>query len=350
MCVLAVAAWAVWRYWLPAVRFPLTDIFLARQIERKFPELHERLAGAMAFLNEPNNAPGAGSAQLRRTVIHETTEDALRLPMTNILQARPVWLAVGAAALVVAASAALAATHPDAARIGTARLAKPWGDDSWPQTNRLKFVDPVKRLAYGHRFRADVVDESGQELAGDVVLLTRRLEEDAPIERTVMRFEGGSWSAERAKVTHDFAYRAVGGDDRAMPWTEVKVVEPPIVQEIQWKVLYPAYADWKPLETGPRPGDQNVFTTALPAGSKLEARGRTNKPLKSAVLRLEGDEALTAVLTPDRLGFTLSTADGNVWNPARARLTAGNSSATTALPAATIYGVNFSSKPIRLLG
>jgi hypothetical protein len=317
ICVAAVLGWAVWRYWLPAVRFPLSDIFLARQIERKFPELHERLAGAVAFLNEPAEAPGAGSAQLRRTVIHETTEDALRLPTFDILRSRPVWLAFGTALVVVAATAALGVAHQEAARIAAARLLKPWGDDAWPQTNRLKFVDPARRIAYGHRFLAEVVDESGQELAGDVVLLTRRLDDDSPIERTVMRFEGGSWSAERAKVTHDFAYRAVGGDDRSMPWRELKVVEPPLVQEIQWEATYPAYVDWKPLDTGPRPGDQNVLASSFPAGIVLEARGRTNKPLKSATLQLDGDEKLAATLSDDRLGFSLAVESGNAWKPLR---------------------------------
>ena len=319
LAVALVFAWTFWRYFLPSICFRLDDIFLARQIERRFPELHERLAGAVAFLHEPMDSPSSGSQQLRRRVIHETTEDALRLPLTEISRTRPVVLAVCAAAVVVAATLALSAAHNESACIAAARLLKPWGDDAWPQTNKLKVVDPVARLAYGHRFRAEVVDESGEAIDGDVTLLFRRQDPDAPIERMLMRPEAGSWSVERSKVTHDFSYRVIGGDDRSMPWFDVQVVEPPVVREIQWKVEFPAYAQWQPLDTGKRPGDQNVFNSALPAGSVLEAAARTNKPIRSAVLKLDGDQILPGKVSDDRLGFTLSAKEGNAWKVAKSQ-------------------------------
>ncbi len=308
---------AVWRYWLPAVRFPLSDIFLARQIERRFPELHERLAGAVAFLNEPAEAPGAGSAQLRRTVIHETTEDALRFTDVRYSPLPP-----GVARFRHGAGRRRGhggpRRHPS--RDGPHRRGSPaenLGDDAWPQTNRLKFVDPARRIAYGHRFLAEVSMSRAKNLRGTSSCSRVGSKRIRRSSGRLCGFEGGSWSAERAKVTHDFAYRAMGGDDRSMPWRELKVVEPPVVQEIQWEATYPAYVDWKPLETGPRPGDQNVLTSSFPAGTVLEARGRTNKPLKSATLQLDGDERLAATLTDDRLGFALSVESGNAWKPLR---------------------------------
>lgn len=320
LAVALVVGWCVWRYLIPAVRFPLDDIFLARRVEQKFPELHERLAGAVAFLKIPDDALRAGSIQLRKTVIHETTQDALPLPFGTVFRRKPIVYAVGSAVFVCIAAAALWATHPELARIASLRLLNPWGDDAWPQTNHLKVVDPVEQVAFGHRFRVDVVDEHDADVEGDVVVFFRRLNDDSSAaERVVMRPDGRGWTAERAKSTYDFAYRAVGGDDRSMSWREVRVVEAPELQQVRWKVNYPPYARWNAFDTGPKPADQVLLSAPVPAGSTLEVWARSNKPLRSAQLKIDGAEPLTAKLDDDKRGFSLTSAGGNTWQVAKSQ-------------------------------
>lgn len=317
VAVLGVVAWAVWRYWLPAYRTELSDVFLARQIERKFPILHERLAGSVAFLRTRDDDPSAGSAELRRTMIHQTTQDAMRLPLGEVVRIRPIVAAVFAALVVGAAVVGIALWRPQVSSIAVNRLLMPWGGEAWPQTNHLKFVNPVKRIAYGHRFRAEAIDADGAEIDGDVTILYRRGAENSVPERASMHFEAGVWSAERERVTQDFSYRAIGGDDRAMPWVDVQVVEPATVREVRWKVTYPEYVRWKPLDTGPLAAERPALTHPLPAGATLELWARSNKPLASAVIRSEGSPAVTATMDADRLGFSLTLAAGNAWKAAK---------------------------------
>src|SRR5688572_13539458 len=86
--LVAVAAWSVYRFLLPAVMTRLGDVQLAMRIERRFPGLNDRLASTMQFLREPEDAPQAGSAALRRAVIVETTAEVEELDLAEVTRPR----------------------------------------------------------------------------------------------------------------------------------------------------------------------------------------------------------------------------------------------------------------------
>lgn len=313
----AVAAAACYRFFRPIVEARLSDVFIARQIERRFPELHERLAGAVAFLHAPDDDAAAGSPQLRRAVIHETTQEALPLPLSGVVRLRPIVVPLVFAALGLTAVAGLYLADRTSASIALRRLALPLGDASWPQVNRLKVLNPVQRLPAGGRLKVDVVDAAGAEIDGEVKLLVRNSSDGEP-ESLPMQLQAGAWSAERKNVTADFAYRAVGGDDRSMPWIEVQVVDPPAVREVEWSYRYPEYAAWKTFASGPRPGDALVQLAPVPVGTTIEFHVRTNKPVREARLVVgAGEVPQPAVLDADRLGFALTAENKNAWLAAR---------------------------------
>ena len=313
LAAVAAVGWAAYRYLLPLVQAKLGDVFLARQIERKFPELRERLSGAVAFLRSADDDPEAGSPALRRAVIHETTQDVLPLPLKQVIQLRPIFLPLAFAAVVVAAVAGLYVADRASASIALQRLAMPWGGAAWPQTYHLKFLNPPTRLASGSRFRAELVEADGAEIPGDVMLQIRRGPNAEP-EELRMSPQGGVYSVDQGEVTADFAFRAVGGDDRLMSWHEVQVVDPPVVREIRWSYRYPDYAHWTPLVGELRPIEALSSAAAVPAGTTVEFAARTNKPLREARLVIgNGATTINATLDADRLGFSLSAAGGNAW-------------------------------------
>src|SRR5689334_18266547 len=57
---LAAFGFAVYKFFAPLATAKISDIFVARQMERRFPELRERLAGAVAFLQTADDDPAAG--------------------------------------------------------------------------------------------------------------------------------------------------------------------------------------------------------------------------------------------------------------------------------------------------
>src|SRR5262245_61945037 len=50
LAVAALGGWAAWRYLIPVLQRRLTDAAVARQIERRFPQLNDRLASTINFL------------------------------------------------------------------------------------------------------------------------------------------------------------------------------------------------------------------------------------------------------------------------------------------------------------
>lgn len=317
LAALAAIGWAVYRFVLPLTRTTLDDVFLARQIERSHPVLHERLSGAVAFLNAADDDAFAGSSTLRRTVIHETTTDFMPLPTTQVVTWRPVVVPLVIAAVVFAAAGGLYFANRQVANIALLRLALPLGSTAWPQTNHLKLVNPIERVAVGSRFRAEVVDADGNDIPGGVTLLIRNSADAAPEPRS-MHLQGGSYVAERERIVSDFAYRAVGGDDRSMPWVDVRVVDPPAVQQIRWRYVFPDYVRWTPFDSEMRPSDALAQAAPVPSGTTIEFFARTNKPLLKATLVVGAvGNKFDASLDADRSGFSFTVDGANPWRTTR---------------------------------
>src|SRR4029078_3803878 len=98
----------------PVARFRPTLVATARRIEQRFPVLGERLSSAIAFLGQPENAPTAGSPDLRRAVIAEADAPSSGLNFQEVLDVRPLRRAGLAAGLTLALAAVLAIAFPAA--------------------------------------------------------------------------------------------------------------------------------------------------------------------------------------------------------------------------------------------
>src|SRR5207248_1941411 len=120
----------------------------------------------------------------------------------------------GAAAL----AAGLSLIDPSAAGLAIARLAMPWRDLAWPRQHELAFLQPPERLAKGDDLELTLMDRRGP-LPEDTELLVRH---ETPsgwrTEVRPMKPVGDRVIFRLDNVTHDFQYRAHGGDDNAMPW------------------------------------------------------------------------------------------------------------------------------------
>jgi len=305
--VLATAVWlgvsaaTAWRALYLPLRVPLGDVDLARQLQQRFPALGDHLASAVEFLRLREDDPGAGSAALRRAVIHRTAAVAERLDFADALEPRPVrrvLVAAGAIALIVAA---IGLAAPAAARTAVVRLLDPLGNIPWPQKYHLVVRNPVERLARGQVFEVEVADADGKPLPPQVRIFYR-IETPGGIveEEELMRRFGQAAVARREVVQYPFSYRAEGGDDRAMPWHRVEVLDPPELHSLEIMVIPPAYT-----RQAAAPGQRNLRVLA---GSRLEIAALATKELAAAALCLEDGQQIAATLEPDGLRFSLGKA------------------------------------------
>ncbi|MCR4412845.1 MAG: hypothetical protein NUV77_10530 [Thermoguttaceae bacterium] len=296
LTLLAVIAGTAYRCLYQPLRVALSDVELARHVQRRFPELGDSLATSVEFLRQREDDPAAGSLALRRAVVHRTTAESEKLDFLDVLQRRPARRAAMGAAMAVGVAALVSLLAPTGSRTALARLVAPWSDTAWPQVTHLAVREPVARIARGQTFEVAVVDAEGEDLPHEVRIMYRLDTPAGPIhESEPMRREGDAMVARRENVQRSFSYRAEGGDDRSMPWHRVEVLDPPEIQSLEITLDPPAYSGW------PRaPSGKNLRALV---GTRVRIAATVTKELVSATVCLDDGRELPASVAPDGLSF-----------------------------------------------
>jgi len=305
ICTAACAGAVIWsfrRFVRPAFRQAFADVEVAQKVERYFPQLDGRLASSVEFLNEEPRRQPADSAVLRGAVISEAEHLVRGLDLLAcldwsttrraILMLLPLVLLIGAVFALDFGSAALAAR----------RLATPWSNVAWPTWNSLEFAVAPRRIAMGQDFAVTVLDRHGRLPADATMQYWFEGDSEDEIESKPMQVADGRAVQTRRNVTRSFRYRAVGGDDGAMQWISLEVVEAPTVQSLQIQVSAPAH-------TGIAEVQSSGGALRVIEGSSLTIKGRADRAISAARWHIEaGDQmhATAARLEPDRQTFTIS--------------------------------------------
>lgn len=307
LMVLAAAAWSAWRFLWPALRYQPGDVDTARRIERRFPHLRDRLSSAVAFLNEPEDDPRAGSAALRRAVVAETEARVEQVDLQEAIEPRPARKAALAALAVVAGLAMLWALDPASAALAARRLVMPWSREAWPLWNNLAFEDAPRRIAKGENFEVELIDKNNRLPDEVQIQFWYEGDEAGEIQTEPMKLLGEKMIARRENVTRPFRYRAVGGDDHTMPWIPLAVLEPPQVSSLEILLHPPAYTGW--------PVEQSGLNIRALEGTRVEMRAVSDKPLSAArlVIDAEEDQEIPLTLTRAGHGFELRSDSQPSW-------------------------------------
>ncbi len=295
-----------WKLVVPALRLRPSLVATARRIERRFPELGERLSTAVAFLHEAADEPAAGSSELRRAVVAEAEASVANMNLSTALDGRASTRALTSGGIAFLIAVILAVIDPATMGLALSRMIAPWRNLPWPRKHELLFVNAPSRLAKGEDFQALIVDR-GSVLPDDLeVQIRQRGAAGAAIESRHIQAIGRETVFRLNNVTSAMEYRARGGDDNTMPWQEIVLVEPPKISELQMIVHPPAYSGLAMRVEGP-------VVTAL-VGSELEIRGTVDQQIQRANLKSVSSSAWTLALdlTVDRQTFR-SPATGSRW-------------------------------------
>ncbi len=308
LAVLVLLGWLFGRLVLTNRRSELSLVHVALRIERRFPELGERLSSAVAFLAQGEKDVFAGSVDLRRSVVAEAESLTMDIDFQQAVDAgQPRWV-MQILAIVSVSLLAIAVFFSSASRIALARLVLPWQEREWPARHALAFENAPDKLATGDNFEVAVLDRNGA--LPDVVQIQLRREIDGRtrIETKEMKPLGERMTFRLDNVTQPFEYRAFGGDDQSMRWQPLQVFTPPKVLELTAQVQPPAY-------TGQRPETGGKLLRVL-AGSTLFVQGKTDKPIKSATLRSEtaGEKPPDVQVAEDGLSFASPTLGAAPWH------------------------------------
>jgi hypothetical protein len=284
-----------------ALFHPSQDVDLARQVERAFPSLRDRLVSAVEFLHQSEDDPAAGSVVLRRAAIAQTTAESRKMQFADVVDPRPAKRAATALGAVCLTAAVFVAIAPSISYVAVARLANPFGNASWPRENHLAVRNAIERIARGQDFQVEAVDAQGARLPVDVRIHYRLEDADGrEVEETErLRFADGAMTARRENVQRRFAYRISGGDDDFMLWQKVEVVEPPTLESVAIRLTPPAYTGWPP-----RTSERRIRALV---GTQLQISGKAAKPLASANLCFEGGRKTPVRLAADGHAFSVES-------------------------------------------
>jgi hypothetical protein len=307
---LALVAWCFWRYLVPTFRYRCSDLQAACRIERRFPELGDRLSSAVAFADQRPDDVQAGSAQLRRSVVAEAEAAVQALNLGECLDKKSTRRAMAAALIGCSAIAALALWDNPSVALAARRITCPWQDEQWPRRHVLRFVTPPRRLARGQDFEIELVDIRGA--------LPERVEihywfdgdDEAEVQTFEMQPLGDKLAHRLSNVSKSFRFRATGGDDQRMDWLRLQVLQPPKITTHVVELIPPSYTAQEPYET-----DGAVRAVV---GSRAAIQIRVDKQLSDAMLLTDtmpdiGDRGVSLTLDEDRKGFYLSAERMSPW-------------------------------------
>ena len=277
---------------------------LALVLERRFPELNDRLITAVEL------SEGTGcdkSSKLTAAMLNRTVDDAAlairNLELGDVFDKAPLRRAAIAAVVLIASIAAFAWTNSVAMARWTRAYIR-WDDQYWKRLTDLDLRiiaqpgDVIRRfnnLVYKHPRGADltllVEVPEGKQVPDDV-----RLEYRLADGRT-----GGTAYFSKVDDRH-FKHTLAGLLDHAEIWVrggdfatrrpyEVRVVDPPRVDELAFENTYPEYSrmNFRDADNRPIPDRKQVSGTqiSLPVETRFVLQGRANKPLVG--LRIDTD-------------------------------------------------------------
>ncbi len=296
--VLGSTAYVAWRYLVRPALTRLSDVWLARQIERYYPSLKHELAGAVEFLREEGDETVAGSAELRAAVVRKVSEQLRAVESGVILRQGPYRFATLAATVSVGIALAALVLGGDLVAIGVARLYAPFGSARWPYQTVLTFRDLKTRVARGDPYEVHVEVVSGRVPDRAVVHLefedgTVAVQPLRPVGRRA--FAGGVES-----VLAPFNVWVEAGNARTGS-AHVDVVPPPDVAELHGEVRFPKYT-----RTPPKGLPEGVGNVRAVWGSEVRLTAKFTKPLSQALLRFEGGRTVQMALSEDGLGASVN--------------------------------------------
>jgi len=268
---------------------------LALVLEKRFPELNDRLATAIELheTKEPQNA--LTRAMLDRTV-HDVAEGSRQLPLEDVFDKRPLKRAFLWAFMLCISILALAIINQPA----MARWAKGYLElrsDYWNRETGLVvkvIAQPGDRIrefqnqTYKHGLGNDLtllVETVDGKKVPERVQLTYRMQNGRGGGRTVMSRMGEGRFKHTITDLLDGIQVWVSGNDFTNPEPYlVEIVETPVLDQIQLESVYPEYTGLNQIdpETGkPQADIQTVQGTqiSLPLNTKFEMVSTANKPI-----------------------------------------------------------------------
>lgn len=325
LCCGAVATWLGLRLWR---RFQ--GRALALVLERRFPELDDRLVTAVELADSPRATEDPLSAAMLARTVADAARTVERLDLDRVFDARPLRRSVLAAVVLAASIFGLGVANADGLRrwydayiAGTENYWDPYRQSEMTVQIVAQPGDRVRDFVEGYHYK----HPRGADLT---VLVTVAEGKRVPETVTLRHRSSGAGGASRGavgmsrvgerqfrhtlgRVIEPHELWIVGGDftNRA-PYT-IEIVDPPKVDRIELRPTYPDYLGWQ--DRNGVPVMVQGARVPLPMETEFLLQARANKPLTGVQLRSERFQLSISLPAshPEAVGecsLTIAPADG----------------------------------------
>lgn len=305
LALAAIGAAFVWHLALRLVR-DFRSRSLALILERRFPELNDRLITAVEVAERGQHPVGLTAAMLQRAA-DEAAELARQLELREVFNVRPLVRATALAAVLVVSIAGFGLASSEVFSTWFRRSVL-FADEFYRRDTDLAIyvlADPGERVM---SFKDGVYRHPR---GGDLTLVARVPQGKKVPDRVQLTFRnvagrggGGDYMTKLGgdKFRHKLAglHQSIdlwvrGGDFSTRRPLRIDVVEPPQIEKMTLEARYPEYTGLNPpAEEGHPAPRQSVpvlgAQVSLPAGTDFLLSARFNKPLVDVRVQTEGFE------------------------------------------------------------
>lgn len=296
---------------------------LALVLEKRFPELNDRLVTAVESASQTESHTALTSAMLERTIL-DAAATLKQVDVGSVFDRQPLRRVMTTASVLMVSLIAFAAMCPEAFarwRAGYVGLE----DTYWPR--EVELVATVLAQP-GDRLKPFVEGEYKHPRGSDLVLLFDVPDGKKVPERVELQYKLGGgrgygratcFSAGERRFKHaiddlldDADFWVTAGDFTNREAYRVRVVDPPRVDVLTAECLFPEYTKrGKFDETTQQPVRETVSVQgtqmSLPVETDFLLRAKSNKPLVRARLQFGPHELM---LSPTEASLTTRSADG----------------------------------------
>lgn len=287
----AVLAWVLWRRLLRRVAAPLERDDLVLLVEQRYPQLADRLIGAVQFASRDWQAdPSASPAMVMRMA--EQANDMARpldflRPVDRSRLGRFIVGAVAAVGLLALLTVSARGTMIPLLQRNLLLM-----DVALPQDTYLDLAGRAETVVVrGDPLTVVVSAERRSRVVPEQVTLHVQFDDG---ERSSFNAEaqsaedgGTNYVFEFSSVSAGMEFFAVGHDDRTQTH-HVRVVDPPEMRRVDFRLEYPGYMNRSASRIEDARG-----TLSAPAGAWIDVVGATTKEVSAARLLLDGEPICT---------------------------------------------------------
>jgi hypothetical protein len=280
----AALAWVALRRVIHPLGVGISDDDLALFIERRYPQLNDRLISAIQLARAKDEGgedrvAGFNSPELVRELVKDAARASDEVDFNRVVVRGHVMKIAAWAAVALFLIAGVAAARADLAKIYAVRMVG--GSAKWPRRTTLHVVD------------FDPVTRTRTFAKGDDVPIAIRAEGSEPRKvRFRYEFKSGEKGEESRELSGNlylfqftnlsgpFTFTAQGGDDETEVYT-VLTQNPPLLTSQHAFIEYPEYLA---QENTPADRPEQMGNLQVPLGSKIRLEAESNEDLVGAQL------------------------------------------------------------------